>query len=73
MFLDPPYGNTQWIEAIVKTLIETNTLSNQAIIYIETAKKDPPLNLNNSLTLHRQKYFGQVNGQLFKVNESVIV
>jgi 16S rRNA (guanine966-N2)-methyltransferase len=73
VFLDPPYGNTQWIEAIVKTLIETNTLSNQAIIYIETAKKDPPLNLNNSLTLHRQKYFGQVNGQLFKVNESVIV
>lgn len=73
VFLDPPYGNTQWIEAIMKTLIETKSLHNQAFIYIETAKKDPPLNLNNSLTLYRQKYFGQVNGQLFKVNESVIV
>ncbi|MCY4045241.1 MAG: 16S rRNA (guanine(966)-N(2))-methyltransferase RsmD [Cellvibrionales bacterium] len=73
VFLDPPYGNTKWIEQIIQPLIEGKKLTQDAFIYIETAKKDPKLNLSHYLNLHREKCFGQVNGHLFKVNKSVIV
>lgn len=57
IFLDPPYGEKEFIENVLKEIIQNKLLLDEGVILIETEIKND-FTIPEELTIHKQKKFG---------------
>lgn len=65
MFIDPPF-NLGFIPQVLKLLAENNWLAENAILYVETEKNHPPLQLPEGWQILKEKNAGMVTSRLIQ-------
>lgn len=66
LFIDPPFG-LNLVEPCCNLLAQQQLLASEALVYIETASREPHPDLPSGWSLHREKTAGGVAYRLFVV------
>ncbi|SUU50269.1 putative methylase [Actinobacillus ureae] len=65
VFVDPPF-NHGFLPKVLKLLADNQWLADNALIYVETEKNHPPLELPNNWQIIKEKTAGQVISRLIQ-------
>ena len=65
IFLDPPYGNSDFIENVLDSIIENNLLKHDGLILIESELKSN-FTIPEKLNLYKEKKFGNTKVSFIK-------
>ncbi|WGE57134.1 16S rRNA (guanine(966)-N(2))-methyltransferase RsmD [Actinobacillus equuli] len=65
VFVDPPF-NHGFVPKVLKLLADNQWLADNALIYVETEKNHPPLELPNNWQIIKEKTAGQVISRLIQ-------
>lgn len=69
VFIDPPF-RLQLVNQVIAALSQRHLLSENALVYVETASSDPMPAVPEEWKLHRDKVAGAVSYRLFVINQA---